>query len=175
MELWDIYDQDRKLTGKTMIRGEKFPKGALHLVVHVCIFNSKGEMLIQHRQPFKKGWSNLWDLSVGGSAHAGDSSSNAAEREVFEELGLKLNLENVRPSLTVNFECGFDDFYLIEKDIEISRLNLQYEEVKEVKWATKDEIIRMIDNREFIPYYKSFVELLFDMRKYMGSHNRNLY
>ena len=88
MELWDLYDRDRQLLGRTMARGEKQPEGTCHLVVHICLFNSRGEMLIQQRQSFKSGWSNFWDLTVGGSAVAGESSRTAAEREVREELGL---------------------------------------------------------------------------------------
>ena len=173
MELWDIYDKDRILTGETMLRGDKFREDTYHLVVHVCIFNSQGEMLIQQRQPFKSGWSNMWDITVGGSAISGDTSKAAAEREVFEEIGYKLNLDHVRPSLTINFEKGFDDIYLIEDDVDINSLRLQYEEVQQVKWATKEEIIVMIESKEFIPYHRSFIDLLFDMRKYMGVHNKS--
>jgi isopentenyldiphosphate isomerase len=173
MEMWDIYDKDRILTGETMLRGDKFREDTYHLVVHVCIFNSQGEMLIQQRQPFKSGWSNMWDITVGGSAISGDTSKAAAEREVFEEIGYKLNLDHVRPSLTINFEGGFDDIYLIEDDVDINSLRLQYEEVQQVKWATKEEIIVMIESKEFIPYYRSFIDLLFDMRKYMGVHNKS--
>jgi isopentenyldiphosphate isomerase len=131
-------------------------------------------MLIQQRQPFKSGWSNMWDITVGGSAISGDTSKAAAEREVFEEIGYKLNLDHVRPSLTINFEGGFDDIYLIEDDVDISSLRLQYEEVQQVKWATKEEIIVMIESKEFIPYHRSFIDLLFDMRKYMGFHNKSI-
>lgn len=46
MELWDIYDINRIKTGKTVMRGETIKQGGFHLVVHVCVFNSKGEMLI---------------------------------------------------------------------------------------------------------------------------------
>ena len=74
MELWDVYDKDRIKTGKTMVRGAEFEPDSYHMVVHVCIFNSKGEMLIQQRQPFKEGFPNLWDVTVGGSATMGDSS-----------------------------------------------------------------------------------------------------
>ena len=88
MELWDLYTQDRQPTGLTMVRGSEHPQGYYRLVVHVCIFNSKGQMLIQQRQPFKEGWPNMWDVSVGGSVVAGESSREAAEREVAEELGL---------------------------------------------------------------------------------------
>ena len=168
MEYWDIYDAERRKTGKTMLRGDKFPVGAYHLVVHICIFNKKGEMLIQRRQSFKEGWPGLWDITVGGSAIMGDSSQKAAERELYEELGIKVSLSDIRPKLTINFDCGFDDIYLIEKEIEISELKLQFEEVQDARWATKEEIIRMIENKEFIPYYPSLINLFFEIRGQYG-------
>ena len=169
MELWDVYNIERIKTGETMERGEAYKEGAYHLVVHACIFNSKGEMLIQQRQSFKKGWPNLWDITVGGSVTAGESSHNAIEREMWEEIGLKLDLQNVRPHMTTNFEFGFDDIYLIEKDVDINELKLQYEEVQNVQWATLDEIFEKIDNGTFIPYHKSLLQLFFDMRKQYGN------
>jgi hypothetical protein len=41
-EYIDLYTVDREYTGKTAIRGEKLPEGTYRMVVHVCIFNSKG-------------------------------------------------------------------------------------------------------------------------------------
>jgi isopentenyldiphosphate isomerase len=168
MELWDVYDKDRKKTGKVMKRGTPFEDEEYHLVVHVCLFNSKDEMLIQQRQPFKEGWPNMWDVTVGGSAITGDSSQKAAERELFEEIGYTIDLSNMRPHLTMNFEVGFDDYYLIEVEVDIDTLKLQFEEVQRVKWASKKEILRLMDSDEFIPYYRNFIELLFDMRKKYG-------
>ena len=170
MELWDVYNRDRTKLNKTMVRGDKFESGSYHLVVHACIFNSKGEMLIQQRQPFKSGWPNMWDITVGGSAIAGDTSQTAIEREVFEEIGLKIDMQNIRPHLTVNFDRGFDDIYLIEKEVDINEFKLQYEEVQQVKWATIDEIYQKLDEGIFIPYYKSLIKLLFDMRKQYGCY-----
>lgn len=172
MELWDIYDINRIKTDKTMERGSIFANGEYHLVVHICIFNSKGEMLIQQRQPFKEGWPNMWDITVGGSATSGDSSQSAAERELLEEIGYKIDLSNRRPHFTINFEVGFDDYYLVDADIEIANLKLQYEEVQQVKWASKDEIILMIDNEEFIPYHKSLIEMCFSMKNKYSAHTR---
>jgi isopentenyldiphosphate isomerase len=165
-ELWDIYDKNRNLTGRTMVRGSKFGKGDLHLVVHVCIFNAKNEMLIQRRQPWKIGWPDMWDISVGGSAVSGETNIDAAERETYEELGYKVNLSNERPFFTVNFETGFDDYYLIERELDIKDLKLQYEEVQDVKWASCDEIMQLVKEGKFIDYW--FIELLFDMRKQRG-------
>lgn len=173
MEYWDIYDIERKKTDRTMIRGEDFKEGDYHMVVHICIFNSDGQMLIQQRQPFKEGWSNLWDITVGGSSVKGDNSQRAIERELEEELGIKMSFENVRPHLTINSNHRFDDVYLIEKDIDINDLSLQYEEVQAVKWASKEEIISMIEDGVFIPYYPSLIQVFFDMRKGYGSHQKN--
>lgn len=170
MELWDVYDINRNKTNKTMVRGKIFEKDNYHLVVHVCIFNSKGEMLIQQRQPFKEGWSNMWDITVGGSAIKGDTSQSAAERELFEEIGLSVDFKNIRPHITINFNNGFDDIYIIEQDVDINELSLQYEEVQKVKWASKEEIFSKIENGEFIPYYQSLIHLLFDIRKQYGCH-----
>lgn len=174
MEIWDVYDQNRVKTGRTMIRGHEFEKDAYHMVIHVCIFNSQGKMLVQQRQSFKDGWPNMWDFTAGGSALAYESSTEAAEREVFEEIGYKVDLHNKRPYLTINFENGFDDFYLIHgADIDLNTLKLQYEEVQNVKYADKDEIIEMINDGCFIPYYKSFVDLLFEMKEdHISCHKR---
>lgn len=172
MEIWDLYDKDRIKTGETMVRGSKFKENTYHLVVHVCIFNLEGKMLIQQRQPFKDGWPNMWDITVGGSAVSGDTSQLAAEREVYEEIGYKLSLDGIRPSLTINFDKGFDDIYLIQKDVDILKLKLQYEEVQSVKWASKEEILSMIDEEIFIPYHKSLIDLLFFMRTSKNSHTR---
>ncbi len=168
MELWDVYDKAREKTGKVMKRGTPFEDEAYHLIVHVCLFNSKDEMLIQQRQSFKAGWPNMWDVTAGGCAITGDSSQKAAERELFEEIGYTIDLSNIRPHLTMNFEVGFDDYYLVEAEVDIDTLKLQFEEVQRVKWASKDEILKLMDSDVFIPFYRNFIELLFDMRKKYG-------
>ena len=83
---------------------------------------------------------------------------------------IRADLLSERPFVTINFNLGFDDYYLIEKNVDIDTLTLQYEEVQRVKWATKDEILKMIHNGSFIPYYCSLIEMLFDMRKRRGAH-----
>lgn len=170
MEILDLYDGNRVKTGKTMVRGTPCPKGYYRLVIHVCVFNGEGKMLIQRRQPFKKGWSNLWDVTVGGCAVFGDTSQSAAERELKEEIGLSHSFEGLRPSLTINFSFGFDDVYIIEKEVDLSSLFLQKEEVQSVKWADLDEILEKIRTREFITYDENFIRLVFSIRNQDGLH-----
>lgn len=165
-ELWDVYDRDRNLTGRKHRRGDPLGDNEFHLVVHVCIFNDKGELLIQERQPWKKVWPGMWDLSVGGSAVAGDDSRRAAEREAFEELGVKLDLGYDYPKFTINVDEGFDDYWIIERNIEPSEFNLQEEEVSAVKWVGREQLLKMIEEGEFIPYL--FINTIFDLKGKKG-------
>ncbi len=160
-ELWDIYTKERLKTGKLQKRGEKLSDDEYHLVIHVCIFNNKNQLLIQQRQPFKAGGQNMWDLSVGGSAIAGESSGQAAERELAEELGLKMDLSDVLPQFTTTFRNGFDDYYIIKNDVDLTHIKLQKEEVQAVRWADKEEVLKMQQEGTFIPYW--FLDKLFEL------------
>ena len=164
MEYLDLYDINRQPLGEKIARGSKVIGSKYRMVVHICIFNSDGKMLIQQRSPNKKGFANLWDLSVGGCSQCGETSQQAVHREVLEELGLDIDFSHIRTKLTVNFEHGFDDYYIITRDVELSELTLQEEEVVDAKWADLNEIFSMIDDGTFAPYFKSFIALLFDMR-----------
>ncbi|MCH5286581.1 MAG: NUDIX domain-containing protein [Christensenellaceae bacterium] len=168
MELWDLYDANRALTGETLQRGQLIPAGRYHLVVHVAVFDHAGRMLIQQRQPFKEGWPNLWDITVGGSALAGESSPQAAEREMLEEIGLKIDLSDAQPVLTIFYDVCFDDVYVITREVDPASLTLQYEEVQAVRWATEEEVLRMLEAGTFIPYHRGYLELLFRLRTARG-------
>ncbi len=165
MELWDLYDKQRKPLGITVRRGDEIPKGSYRLVVTVCIFDRAGRMLIQKRHHDKVGWGGLWDISVGGSVISGEDSSSAAQRELFEELGLRFPIKGERPKVSFSFREGFIDAYLIVTDeIPIKSLKLQPDEVVDVRYATRAEIHSFIDSGEFIPYDKSVIDLVFFMR-----------
>ena len=174
MELWDIYDIDRVRTGRVAQRGKPASEGGLgegeyHLVVHICVFNGRGQLLLQQRQKDKEGYPNLWDVSAAGSALAGENSAAAASRELREELGLVHDFTDERPFWTTHFERGFDDWYFIRMEADISDLRLQPEEVQDAKWADLAEIERMLDSGEMVPYYRDLVRLWFVMKDHRGS------
>lgn len=164
MEILDLYDRERIKTNKTYQRGTAQPKGYYRLVVHVCIFNSKGQLLIQQRT-YNKKMPGLWDVTCGGAVSTGETSSVAASRELFEELGVRINFKNIRPSLTANFANGFDDFYVLNKDIDIDNLLLQEEEVKDARWESLDGVLKLWRRGKFVAYKESFIRFLFELSK----------
>ena len=169
MECFDLYDVNRNKTGKVLERGNKVPEGCYRLVVHVCIFGSDGRMLIQKRLANKSGWSGMWDITAGGSALAGDSSQKAASRELLEEVGLDYSVEGMRPAMTIYFDGGFNDIYTVNMDVDIDSLELQATEVEQVRWATEEEILEMLKQKEFVLYKSSFISLLFFLRNHNGA------
>ncbi len=163
MELFDLLDSNRRPTGETIVRGNRLPEGRYHVSVHVAIFNERGEMLIQQRQPWKESYPDMWDVSVGGSVIAGETSHEAAIREVREELGIEIS-PDLRPILSTPFHDGFDDMFTLTMPLELSALTLQAEEVKDARFASLDGIYALLDAGSFIPYRKEYLALLFALK-----------
>lgn len=86
MEKRDLYAENKKLTGETILKGEKVPKGRYYITVVVWIQNDKGDFLIQKRVLKKDGkWS-----TTGGHPVSGETSKQGIFTEIREELGLEL-------------------------------------------------------------------------------------
>lgn len=169
MELWDLIDQNRKSLNITHERGKSVPEGTYHLVVHICIFNQNGEMLIQKRTSDREVWASYWDVSAAGSVLSKESSSEAAHRETLEEIGLDIDFSNEKPYLSITGKDWISDWYLLELHKEISLSDYQKEEVEQLSWASLSDILQLKQNGSFIPYHDGFVELLFAMRKKRGA------
>ena len=89
-EFWDIYDENRKKTGRFAERDVyKLKKGEYHIVVTAIIINSKNEILITKRAP-QKSFALMWELT-GGSVKKGETSLEGIIREVNEEIGINFS------------------------------------------------------------------------------------
>lgn len=148
-ELWDVYDENRKLTGRTQRRGDALESGDFHLVVYVMLQNSDGQFLLTKRSP-NKGFPNMWE-TTGGSALAGDDSLTAAMREVKEETGLTLNPECGRCILQCKGENYFGDYWLFRQDFDLSEVVLQEGETCDKMLADEQTIRAMHREGTFVP------------------------
>jgi len=160
-EIWDVYDSERNLAGRTHRRIDPLPKGDYHLVVHVWLQNSKGEFLISKRAP-NKGYPNMWECT-GGSAVAGDDSITSAIREVKEEIGLDAKPENSECLFTITTDDTIADVWLFRQDFDISDVILQENETTDVKYAPPAEIRKMVNSGDFIAFH--YLEDLFEKTK----------
>lgn len=61
----------------------------LHPVVHLHVFNSRGELYLQKRSETKDIQPGKWDTAVGGHVRYGETIEDALVREAGEELSIK--------------------------------------------------------------------------------------
>ncbi len=156
-ELWDVYTIDRKLTGKTCIRGEqsKLLDDEFRIWVMVWIKNPKtGKYLVSQRMADKDVDPLKWE-TVAGHSISGETSLDAALREVYEEVGIALKPEDARilatkVATTIDGERHNwirDSFYFETTD-EPDLNKATTREVIQTKWLTFDEIREMYERGE---------------------------
>lgn len=152
-ELWDIYDTNKKKTGRTAERDVYHLKeGEYHIVVEGIIINSKNEILITKRAPHKK-FGLMWECN-GGSVLLGETSLDGMIRELREELGVKFDkkdaiyLKEVRRD---KVPPNFKDLWLFKKDIDNKEITFPDGESIDYKWVTIEEFINMCNNKEIVP------------------------
>ena len=138
MELWDIYDKDKKRTGRTMKRNDWILQdGEYHLTVLGVVCRPDGKYLITKRVMTKAWAPGHWEVS-GGAAQAGEESLEAAIREVKEETGLDFKIikfggitENFFTNIRNQKTHGIDFYYFVKLNDDsetIDKLNMNYVE-----------------------------------------------
>lgn len=87
-EMFPLVDEEGNIIGAAT-RGECHNGSRLlHPVVHLHVFNSRGELYLQKRPEWKDIQPGKWDTAVGGHVDLGESVEQALRREVREELGI---------------------------------------------------------------------------------------
>ena len=142
MELWDLYDGDRRPLGRTHVRGVPCPPGVYHLVVTVWTVNSRGDILLTLRDPAKESFPNTWE-NTGGSALAGETSLRAAVRELLEETGIAAAEEELVLLGSQIARDSLYDHYLLRRDVALGELRLQPGETVGARWVTLSELDAM--------------------------------
>ena len=140
-ELWDIYDKNRKKTGKTARRDiDELKEGEYHIITVGIIMNSKNQLLITKRAPNKK-LGLMWEFS-GGSVQSGETSLEGILRELKEEIGVQFTkkdaifLKEKRKDIA---PPGFKDMWLFRKDVKDEEITFPDGEAIDYKWVTIDE------------------------------------
>lgn len=156
MEIWDLYNDRRELTGLSHIRGESIPPGYYHLVVHVWLRDSSGKFLISQRSTDRTSFPLMWECT-GGSVVKGEDSLTGAIREVWEELGIELPRENGRLlfSKVRDTVCGerfgdILDVWLFNYDGRASLEAAPTKEVTQTVWMDPDEVKALYLSGKFV-------------------------
>lgn len=146
MEWNDIYDKERKLTGRVHKRGTAWRKGEYGLVVCVWVYDGAGKLLLTRRAPGKS-FAGTWENS-GGAAKAGETSRQAIQRELFEETGIRAEEAEFEFIGTDRDKYAFYDFYCLKRSIPLKKIVLLPGETDAAQWVTFAQVHQMIEAGE---------------------------
>lgn len=165
MELWDIYDKDKKPTGRTMKRNDWCSKeGEYHLSVLGVIQRPDGKYLITKRAADKAWAPGWWEVS-GGAAIAGETSEEAVKREILEETGL--DVTNAEGGFLFSYhrenpgegDNYFVDVYKYHMDFTEEDIKLQTEETNAFQIADAAQLSEY-DKQGIFLHYQSIKQAL---------------
>jgi len=160
-ELRDLFDCNHHFLSKTIEAGQSIPDGCYINVVLIFIQNSRGEFLIQRRAE-STAFGGMY-ATTGGHPKSGQTSLEGAVTEIEEELGIKVNPDDLRLicARRIDAENVFSDIYYLKLDIELDKLKLQAEEVESVYWFTLYRIREEYREGHFVPaHYEELTNAL---------------
>lgn len=169
MELWDVYDINRnRIEGRVSVRGsDDMTDDEFHLVIFAAVCNSEGKLLCSLRDRNKM-FGGTWEF-CGGSALSGETSRQAAERELLEETGL--DVKDCKGSIVAQntkYWKGsnwFYDVWLFRCDFDVSALVPQQGEVERIDCFTFDEVKELLACKNFTGITEEFIDRIGDFLK----------
>ncbi len=158
MELWDIYDENKQPTGRTMKKNDwHMQPGEFHLTVLGVIRRPDGKFLITQRVMTKAWAPGSWEVS-GGGVMAGETSAQAIQREIWEETGLDVTGAKggyLFSYQRINLDEGdnyFVDIYRFDMDVKEEDVHIQTAEAMGFRFADLDTIKELAEQNKFLHY-----------------------
>ena len=158
MEFWDIYDENKQRTGRTMKRNDwNMKPDEFHLTVLGVLQRPDGKYLITRRRMDKE-WAAGWWEVPGGGVNAGEDSKSAVIREIREETGIDVSkakggyvfsYKRINPEEQNNY---FVDIYKFILDFDESDVEVQDKEVSEFSIAPIEEVKDYAEQGIFLHY-----------------------
>jgi len=154
-EYFDVLKPDGDYADEVVSREECHERGLWHRAAVVFIVSTDNQrILLQQRAAGKKLWPNLWDVTSGGHVLASELGYQGVIRETKEELGIDItkdDLEYIGTTVSENQERDiinrhFNEIYIVHSDVDIANIALQEEEVQDIRWFERDELLRRIEN-----------------------------
>ncbi len=154
----DVYDEGRKPLGLVIDRrSQRLQRGQYMLYAIVMVCDPQGRLLIT-RRALDKAWAAGWWEVPGGGVMAGETTREAAVREVGEETGLDLSrarlelldfYRNDDPGFADNYHA---DIYRAVLDFTEVDVRLRAREASEFRLAGWDEISGLGEEGLFLHY-----------------------
>ena len=149
MEYVDVYNRLRENMGYIKPRKE-IQEGEYRISAHIWIVNDKGEILVQKRSELEDKFPGFW-AQTGGGVKAGTTSKDTVNEECSEELGITVEDNEIYYVGSYTRTRDIVDIWLVTKNVDISNITIDLNEVAEVKFVSFDAFDKMIEDNIVVP------------------------
>ena len=148
-EIFPIVDQNDNVIGQTTRQDANNNPHIIHRSVNIIIYDKYGKLLIQKRSLTKDTYPNTWAIGVGGHVNYGDEYLSSAIREIFEEIGVTVDVHKLQPIgkilIDMPNENEFSQNYEYHSVDELV-IHPNSDEVAETKFVSVSEMKSMLVN-----------------------------
>ena len=138
--------------------------------ISVFVLNNQGQVLLQKRSANKKYFPNTWALCTG-HVEKGETLKEAALRELNEELGVTVSLEQIFSFSFGKFDSQSTCFFYVICNFSVDEFSIQEEELSEVQWFRVSYVINMIKrHNNKIVYRDDKLELFFSLEEFVNHY-----
>ncbi len=119
----------------------------IYRVSALWVNNSKGDVLLAQRSFNKKNQPGLWGPAVSGTVEENETFLSNIIKETEEEIGLtNIQIEKSKLVFYNNKKRRhFTQLFRVKIDIKASDLKIQEDEVEQVKWFSKDDLAKRLE------------------------------
>jgi len=166
-EIFDVVDINNNVIRQAS-RDEVHQKKLMHRSVHILVFNSQVNLFLQKRSLIKDENPGLWDTSAAGHLDSGEDYLNCAKRELKEELGISVAMDEVM-RIPAQLATLWEHIH-VYKCVTNNKIKINKQEINEGRFWSMPEIMQSIKSNPKI--FTSTFHLLFN--DYINKYKQSL-
>ncbi len=145
-ELLDVVDHNDVVV-ETLTRGEIHRRQLMHRAVHILVFSSVGDLLLQKRSMLKDEMAGFWDSSCAGHVESGCAYLETAVRELDEELGIGVTQHALAYLFTMQpLPTNGMEFAAVYRLVHDGPFSAAEDEIDELAWQTPAQMVRWMED-----------------------------
>ncbi|MEK6920339.1 MAG: NUDIX domain-containing protein [Nanoarchaeota archaeon] len=173
-----VLDKNGVPSGEEKLKSAVHKEGLFHWSVHLWIYNTKEEILLQKRASTKNLFPGLWDMAAAGHVAAKESIEDALDRELFEELGLKIERDKIKKievrktgNVVPGWQHPHNEFvhvYLLRWDGNANELTIQKSEVEKVTFIPLNKFEAELKDpkksKKYVPHNQYYFDIIKEIK-----------
>ena len=131
------------------------------ILCHLCIFNSRGELLIRRNANNTTESANLWDLAVVKYSNRELGQLSMIRRAAQDDLGIE-KISSIKFDRQIRDGNTMKSYFVACSDMSPTEPTIVSDKLFDVQFSDYSETIKRLRMNEFAPYDEALLKHFFD-------------